>query len=231
MTLNITGIGSCRLNEMKNLNMNVFTDVTLCHSTKDILQLLSWLTGDLVIPHTEFCFHYAIWRQEPISLTDELKNRFHKTDVFVLEISSYHTLMYEGLCYHGDIKADPNKFSKIANIPEDIRKNSQVITDKKKDIEKDIDKILKIINQKKLVIITHVLSPYDDKKIPHRRDLINDLKDICAKKGIPIIIPGEILLTNNIKDILLDDYQHYTDNGLLVLRNYYRDKFTRLGLL
>jgi hypothetical protein len=237
MNLNITCIGSCRLSEMKNVGCStqIASDITLTHTTKDALQVLKWLSEDITLPvhQTQYMFHRGMWSGQPIILSNELKDLFRKADVFIIEICSYNNYVLDNYYYYQDVTVDINNhpgFLNLKYIPENIRNNVRIITDGKEDIEADIDSIIKLIGHRKLIIVTHILDCKDSSKIPSRQRLINDLTEICNRKQIPVIYPGDILKQYNFSDILEVDYTHYKPFGLLILRDFYEKQLNNVIL-
>ena len=85
----ITLFGSCRINGVNN-NNNLNNMINYTHSTKEVIQLINFLTGDSEIPspYNKLCFRTAICNNIPIVFKDEYKQLFIDTKVFIIEICS-----------------------------------------------------------------------------------------------------------------------------------------------
>lgn len=227
----VSCIGSCRLNAIEKLGGNLWSDITLCHSTKDIIQLLKWVTNQIeILPEiTRYCYLRGIWNQSPYYLRDEHIERFKQTDLFIIEICSYHSYVKNNVYYHTDILSD-SKDPIIQNIPKAEKEGIIKITQDKHDLEKDILEILQIIGNKKIIIVSHVIHP-ENHKIPHRTQLIKDLKEICERLKILLLIPGnEIFANDPVSEIMTVNLNHYTQKGLSIVEDFFRNKLkTEVG--
>lgn len=224
--MNFVCIGSCRLTCMKANNIATdFLGVNLTHSTKDAIQLLKWAMGKINIPDdiNSYVFHSGMWSASPKRLHDHLIKLIHNMDGLIIEICSYKSYKVENYYCHTDILNCSPDYPLFKHIPPHIYQNVRMITDDKKELENDIEEILELIGNKKLIIVTHILDSKDANMIPERERLIADILEISSRKNIPVICPGEILITHSREEIV-PDYNHYSEIGLDILEKFYREK-------
>ena len=65
-----------------------------------------------------------------------------------------------------------------------------------------------------MIVVTHV-----DYGIPFRKNLIDDIEDICCRNGIQHIIPSRC---EGLRDCMSDS-NHYTPQGLQIVTDYIWD--------
>jgi hypothetical protein len=219
-------IGSCRLNCMKNGYISTdFLNINLTHSTKDVLQLLKWGLRKIIIPDdiTSYIFHSGLWRGSPLILNETISKLLFNMKVLIIEICSYKSYKIDTYYCHTDILNCSPEYPNFKHVPKNIYEKVKIELDDKENLEKDIDEILSLIDNKKLIIVSHILGPNDGETIPDRKRLINDLIDICHKKNILLICPGEILNFYKSEDII-PDYNHYNEKGLEIIKEFYWKK-------
>lgn len=75
--MSLTLFGTCRITNMqKNNNLNNL--ITYTHSTKEVIQFIKFLTGELCIPppYNKFCFRTGICDKNLLNITMIIKKSF-----------------------------------------------------------------------------------------------------------------------------------------------------------
>lgn len=213
----ITLFGSCRLNEIKNHN-NLNNLITYTHNTKEVIQLINFLNGDLRLhdPYNKICFRTGIMKNENIEFSDAYKDLFRKSQLIIIEICSIKKYIYDNYYIH-HLCVD-NRFSGW-NINH-IKNNFYVEKQDCEEIENDILKINKILSDKKVIFVSHYNSQKDNKYIEERNNLIILLNDICKKHKINFINPTEVLKEFTQKKVMNEDLGHYTSFGITKFSEY-----------
>ena len=70
------------------------------------------------------------------------------------------------------------------------------------EIENDIIEIKKLIEPRKMIIVTHYNSLIHGKYITSRNNLINNIIKICKKMNIPVINPTDILTAYRQEEVI-----------------------------
>ena len=215
----ITIFGSCRQDSLYNLYpiTSIKNSLTYTHYTKEIIQAIKYCkesTRDL----DEVIYFRASLINNKLP-TKSFKKEFENTDIFVLEIASRIAYQYKDTYIHHEAYDNPiyrNLLSEAVTVKE--------LTDE--EIESDLLEIRDLLHPKKVIVVTHI----DTKKIGTRSDLVNLLKKLCAKIGIPLIDPS-ILLENYSENVLFkknDSARHYTDYGHSRIKLIYEEAINEL---
>jgi transcription antitermination factor NusA-like protein len=88
------------------------------------------------------------------------------------------------------------------------------------EIEEDIIEIKKLLESKKMIVVTHYNSTLNGAYIESRNALIHMVVEICKKHGIPVIQPSEVLRDYHQDEMMTSDLGHYTDSGLAAFSDY-----------
>ena len=142
--MSITLFGSCRINNIKNKN-NLNNDLNYTHSTKEVIQLINFLKGELVIPrpYNQLCFRTAIIKKKYIYYEDTYNKLFGNTDTFIIEICSSKKYVHNNFYLH-HLCVD-KRFDYDRSTPSEILKNVIIEKQSDEEIENDILKIQKML--------------------------------------------------------------------------------------
>ena len=228
----ITLFGTCRIDGV-HYNNNINNQVNYPHSTKEIIQQIHFLSGALTIPHpySILCFRSGILQKTDIVLTTELQDAFKTSKLFVVEICSMKKYMSDGFYLHHlavDKRFASYNYNYNNNNNDDYgcstnSTNSitfECKTQTAQEIEDDILQIIKLIANRKLIVVTHYNSKRNDEFMDARNNLIVLLSDICNKYSIPIIKPSEVLKEFSQDQVMNDDLGHYTPLGFQKFSEY-----------
>ena len=218
--MSITLFGTCRLNKIqKNNNLNNL--ITYPHSTKEIIQFIKFLKGELTIPspYNKLCFRTGICKNIVIDYNDIYNKLFLDTDIFIIEICSMKKYIHNNFYLHSlCVDADFSEYH--SNTPPEILANFKMEKQSDKEVENDILKIQKMLYPKKIIIVSHYNSTINGEYIASRNKLINLLESICKKYDIPFINPTVVLSNYTEEQVMGEFYAHYTDFGINEFSNY-----------
>ena len=99
--MSITLFGTCRIYYiLNNNNLNNYLNFT--HSTKEVIQLIKFLKGELVIPepYNKVCFRTGITENKFIDYNDTYNKLFVDTDTFIIEIFSNKKYIHNNFYLH-----------------------------------------------------------------------------------------------------------------------------------
>lgn len=236
--MSITLFGTCRIDKINN-NNNLNNDITYTHNTKELIQFIKYIKGEIKIdkpPYNQICFRTAIGNNLFIAYNDSYKKRFDDTSIFVIEICSNKKYIYKNYYLH-HICVD-KRFSQFhTNTPKEVLDNYKIEKQDDEEIENDILEIQKMLYPKKIIIISHynskinrirkknsnkiiIVPKSNGSVIPARDHLINLLNKICKKHKIPFINPTKVLSNYSQEDVMTDDLDHYKDLGFKVFTDY-----------
>ena len=218
--MSITLFGTCRLNNIHNHN-GLNNLINYSHSTKEIIQFINFLKGELSIPnpYNKLCFRTAICDNKFIDYNDTYNKLFINTDIFIIEICSNKKYIHNGFFLH-HLCVDKRFSDYNKNTPHEILNNFIIEKQSDEEIENDILEIQKMLYPKKIIIVSHYNSKQNGEYINSRNNLINLLDSICKKYDIPFINPTIVLSNYTQEQVITDDLGHYTDFGLNEFSNY-----------
>ncbi len=218
--MSVTLFGSCRLGKIHN-NNNLNNLINFTHSTKEVIQLIKFLKGELSIPkpYNKLCFRTAICENTFIDYNDTYNKLFVNTDVFVIEICSNKKYIHNGFYLH-HLCVDKRFATYNNNAPREVLNNFTILKQSDEEIEDDILEIQKMLYPKKIVIVSHYNSKQNGKYINSRNNLIHLLDSICKKYNIPFINPTIILSNYTQEQVMTNDLGHYTNFGIDNISNY-----------
>lgn len=227
MYMSITLFGTCRINNVIN-NNNLHDMVNYTHSTKEVIQQIKFLKGEIAIPppFDTLCFRTGITNNKGILYNPELSAKFMDSTLCIIEICSNKKYMYNNYYLH-HLCVD-KRFSKWnANTPSEIMQGHTCVLQTEDEIESDILEIKKLIEPRKMILVTHYNSKMNDKYILARNNLVILLSKIALIHTIPLINPTEVLKDYKQEDVMDKDLGHYTQLGLNkfsdYLNNYIKD--------
>jgi hypothetical protein len=121
--MSITLFGTCRLNNINNHN-GLNTLINYSHSTKEVIQFINFLKGELSIPnpYNKLCFRTAICDNKFIDYNDTYNKLFIDTDIFIIEICSNKKYIHNGFYLH-HLCVDKRYSDYNKNTPHEILNN------------------------------------------------------------------------------------------------------------
>lgn len=236
----ITTFGSCRV-LLLNLGCettNICNLTTYPHTTKEIIQLIKFLNGDLEIPYPYniYCFRSAIISRDPefphehteINWNYDLKKLLDSTDKFVIEISSNKIYEHNGYYLHHitvDGRGQDIKYANLTkqNHPE-IAEHTLIRYQTAEEILKDILQIREMLD-KPITIVSHFDAKVNGLYLQRRHWLVEALEHICFVNGIAFFDPAwELSPEYEQEEIIQPDLTHYTDFGNeIISKNLYEN--------
>jgi len=216
----VTIFGTCRFNKVQyNTNLNELISYT--HTTKEVLQLISFLKGEIVIPppYNTLCFRTAIDKSIGINMDNHYKCKFDNTKVFIIELCSRKKYIHNNYMLH-HICVDKRFSIFNNNTPRDILDNYTIENQNDEEIENDILEIQNLLYPRKIVIVSHYNSKLDGEFIDSRNNLVCLLDKICEKHNIPFINPRDALGQYTQEQVMSDNLGHYTEFGLCEFGKY-----------
>jgi len=218
--MSITLFGTCRLRKIDHHN-DLHNLITYSHSTKEVIQLITFLKGELVIPfpYNQLCFRTAIRKNTCIDYNDTYHKLFVDSDLFIIEICSMKKYVHNTFYVH-HLCVDKRFSEHHQHTPADIAQNHTIETQTDEEIEHDILNIQQLLFPKKMLIVSHYNSMLDGEYIPSRNHLIQLLDCICRKHDIPFIDPTRVLSKHRQETVMSSDLGHYTEFGLKEFGDY-----------
>jgi hypothetical protein len=215
-----TLFGTCRLNGIHN-NNNINNNINYSHSTKEVIQFIKFLKGEISIPHpyNKLCFRSSICENKSIDYNDVYNKVFTDTDIFIIEICSNKKYIHNNFYLH-HLCVDKRFSDFNVNTPIEILDNYMIEKQSDEEIENDILEIQKILYPKKIIIVSHYNSKQNGEYIKPRNDLINLLYSICKKYDISFINPTIVLSNYTQEQVMKNDLGHYTELGINEFSNY-----------
>ena len=216
----VTIFGTCRFGKVQyNTNLNEMISYT--HTTKEVLQLISFLKEEIAIPppYNTLCFRTAIDKSIGIHMDNHYKCKFDNTKVFFIELCSRKKYIHNNYILH-HICVDKRMTIFNNNTPRHILDSYTIETQSDEEIENDILEIQKILYPRKVVIVSHYNSKLNGTYIDSRNSLVCLLDKICEKHGISFINPSEALGQYSQEQVMSDNLGHYTEFGLCEFGKY-----------
>ena len=217
----ITILGCCRQQPLcEDYEVtSIYGDIAFCHNTKEMLEIIKYCKyGHLPPEETVNVFAHPITRKIPLVYNEKYKTELEDSEIFVIEISSKKNYKYDDKYYsHLSVYVhDPYLY-----ISDEVR--SKVVEEEQTydEIYQDILEIKKQLNNKPIVIVTHLVTINSGT----RYELCNMLEDICKKESIPIINPIKEFTSrgyyNNLNELIQDDGRHYKEPVRPIIKNIY----------
>ena len=219
--MKVTSFGSCRTDSVA-YSSNLSLDISYTHCTKEIIQLIKYINGDIKLENSydRFCMRKSIMNKEPMKYESSFKERFDKTDVFVLEITSMKKYVYKDR-YFSHMAVDKRLFDKdYKNTPEHIINETNVILQTDEEIENDILEIQKLVFPRPIIVVSHVNVTYKGNKLEKRDYLIKLLDKICKNNKIMFINPTKLLSQFEQYDIMEPDLGHFNPITKHIVNNH-----------
>ncbi len=222
MNNNVVMLGSCRLT-LKNAN-DIKDELTYTHSTKDVIQLIEFLREGKTYPepYNKLCYRnpLTIHSKGTITHNNKYKDLLDNANVVFIEICSRKLYRHNGY-YLYSLYLTHKRHKKL--VPKTIKDTIEFIEQTDEEIEQDILKIIELLSNKKIILVTHC--QYNDeegKTLAKRDELIELLNAIGLRHNIPVINP-----INTFKDCAkqsryLKNSTHYKPYGNRKIRDTYR---------
>ena len=227
----VTLFGTCRINNIAN-HTNLNNLINYSHSTKEVIQFIRFLKGELIIPipYNKLCFRTALCENKYIDYNDAYNKLFIDSDIFVIEICSRKKYIHNGYYMHhlpfDKLWHEMDNYKNthiIDNTPRDILENVTIEKQSDEEIENDILEIQKMLYPKKIIIVSHYNSKLNGEYIHPRNNLIQLLDTICKKYDIPFINPTLVLSNYSQEEVMTSDLGHFTDLGMSEVSKYVND--------
>jgi hypothetical protein len=173
--------------------------------------------GHISPEDTIYVLRNPLLYQRPLFYDSKFNKEIDDSDIFIIEVSSVKTYEYKNMSCHHSVYTESERFK----INETI-KNSIILRQQNYDeLCKDILDIKCLLNNKPIIIVTHISTIYEG----GRYELIQMLEKICNENSIPILNPFKEI-TKRGYDIkyLLQDENHYNNTGHIVIKEIY-DEF------
>jgi len=211
--MTVTVFGTCRLDSLKHYNNRIKNEISYSYDTKEILEIIKFIKYNHISPEeTITTFRTPMLTKIPI-YQSEFDGIFDKTDVFIIEICGKKTYKYNNFFVHSALRDYSNELV-----------SSQIIITEQTDeeIERDIVDIIYELNQKNIVIVSHIIT--DDKS--ERYKLSKLLQQICIKYNLLFINPVDEInkIGYNINDLVIHSDKkicHYNDKGHEIMKEIY----------
>ena len=208
--------GCCRQDSLNGelFYDNFLKDITYCHNTKEILQLIKYINkNNINLIDTTYCFRKGILENKSLLYDINNKKKLESMDVFILEIATTKVFYYKDLIIHDA--------SRDIQFNSDIRETINSYYQTKEEVYEDVKNIKTQLN-KKIIIVGHLCTRNSGK----RYILNNWLKDICSALDIIFINPiCELLkLGIDIDTLFLkkENLIHYNKGGHTIIKNIYK---------
>lgn len=223
-----TLLGSCRLRSFTKLLdcTSINEDISYVHSTKEIIQLIKFIKGEISLfgDILRYAFRTGILEKKQIQITQNHINQLNNTDLFIVEISSIKKYIYENVYLH-HLTID-HKFSCREDTSSKFLSGTIIKEQNKEEIKNDIDELLKLFENKKVIFVSHILP--NNKKLEKRKYLIDTLTNICNSKKLDLINPTEVMFDG----LLMDDLGHYKPEAeTTVILPFYKKKLIEMKII
>ena len=218
--MSITLVGTCRLDKIYGHN-NLNNLINYTHSTKEVIQFIKFLKGELSIPipYNQLCFRTAIVNHTFLEYQNSYNELFMNTDIFVIEICSRKKYIHNGFYLH-HLCVDKRFSGYNNNTPEEVMNNFVIETQSDEEIENDILEIKQLLYPKKIIIVSHYNAKQNGEYIHSRNSLINLLDSICKTHDIPFVNPTSVLFGYSQEEVMGLDLGHYTELGIIEFTDY-----------
>lgn len=209
-------MGSCRLKGLSS--KSYMHKVHYPHNTKQVIQYIKFIKGDIEIDEEMYRYIFRSCYSDNNFFIDRVKLRKELllADSVFIELCSRKKYTKKGYYIHHAAadKGDAPSNNLIEN--KKFNEDYQLEIQSKDEIETDILEIIKLLNGKKVVFVTHI-----DYGIKIRKVLIDEILEICNKHSIPCVNPSDKI------DVLkkeMKDSNHFSSLGFGILADYILEK-------
>ncbi len=209
-------LGSCRLEGL--IDESYIHEIHHTHNTKEAIQYLEYITGKIDIPSElhPYVFRSCFLDKNKCIDRDILLEELESADLVCIEICSRKKYIKNGFYIH-HLSADKGDSPENVFV-EEKKTNDEFILELqgRDEIEEDILFLLDLLQDKKVLFVTHI-----DSGISKRKALIDDVVAICRRHGIPCANPSDIY--GALKNEMIDA-NHFTKKGQKMLARFIRKK-------
>lgn len=156
--MNVALFGTCRLLSIRHhFGCTDFDDaISYVHSTKEIIQLIKFITKQVEIPETinQFCFRTGILNRQPVAYSNRFLSQFNEADLFVIEICSNKKYIFQDYYLHH--LAVDKRLHYCKDTPQQILKGTEVCHQDRQEIRKDISEIMELVRPRKVLLVSHI---------------------------------------------------------------------------
>jgi len=150
-------LGTCRLLPVRrHFDCTGFDqDISYVHSTKEILQLLWFITKQIEIPDAvnRFCFRTSILNHRPVPHSQKFVDQFNAADLFVVEVCAQKKYMFDKYVMHH--LAVDQRLHYYRDTPKDVRQRTVAVHQGSDEIDEDIDKIVRLVHPRRVLVVSH----------------------------------------------------------------------------
>ena len=224
--MSITIFGTCRIKDINN-NNNLHELINYTHSTKEAIQQIKFLLGEKSFPppFDKLCFRTSITEKKSIVYEPIFNKLFNESTVCIIEICSNKKYIYDDYYLH-HLFVDKRFAGYNSLTPQLIFENYKCIKQTNAEIENDLLEIKKLLEPRKMIVVTHYNSKMNGDYIESRNNLIILLTEICEKYNIAIIKPSEVLKEYQQEEVMSSDLGHYTSFGSSKMTEYINNYLT-----
>ncbi len=204
-------LGSCRIGLLAR--ESYIHKAHHVHNSKEAIQYIEYINGYIDIPQYlhRYVFRGCYLDNVFVIDRDRLKSDWDKVEVLFVEVCSRKKYIKDGYYIHhlaadmGDAPAH-----NVHEQPHTCLEYTLEIQDTG-ELEDDLLKLVDLMFDKKLVVVTHV-----DYGIPVRKKFINDVDSICKNHGITCVNPTNCIGLR----ARMRDSNHFTREGLAIVSDY-----------
>ncbi|MEN6467763.1 MAG: hypothetical protein ABFD45_02260 [Smithella sp.] len=161
--MKIALLGTCRLGSIRrHFDCTDFDEaISFVHSTKEIIQILKYITNQIAIPDdiNQFCFRRGILSRQPVFQHERFVSQFNEADLFVIEVCAMRKYIYEGFYMHH--LAVDRRLHYHKETPKRILENTLVQYQDRQEIEEDIADIQSIVFPRDVLLVSHINAKID----------------------------------------------------------------------
>lgn len=206
----ITLMGTCRIAPLPGAN-DLHQRLTFTHSTKEVLQLISFLNGNVEemkeLPGE--CFRAVIRDGATVEWSAELTKTWNRSDTVLVELCSRKTYLFRTFYLH-HLCVD-KRFRYWTQTDPRILNEYCLRHQTDGEIEDDMIQIVERCHPRRVIFVTHYNYPHPS--IHGRDELIQLVKTISVKHQFECIDPTEVLSAYEPSEVMTDDGGHYTAFG------------------
>lgn len=214
-------LGSCRQTSVAQYfsMTDLHEELTYPHYSKEIIQAIEHASGVIRIHDldTLHCFRKGILNKSEVDY-NKVRKIFDETDIFLVEIASRKKYVYDGKYVHHILTEEKYGFYDRMEISIEHQSDAE--------IEDDLIRMKELLYPKPFIIVSHLYSV----KEGSRYELIQLLKNLCAKLKIPFLNPSERLQHENPEQLYEKEAKlaHWTPYGHSLIAKIYKEMIERV---
>jgi len=183
--------GTCRLRSIReHFSCTDFDEaISYVHSTKEIIQLIKYITKQIEIPASvsQFCFRRGILNRQPLAYSEQFVQQFNEADLFVIEICAMKKYLYQGHYLHH--LAVDKRLHYYKDTTRQVLENTVVQYQDRQEIEKDISEIVDLVHPGKILIVSHINATIDASEQQPSSSRVNNIIAGMARRARSLIRP------------------------------------------